>query len=156
MRLRFLWIGKTRDPQCAGLEGKYLERLRQFFPADSASVPELRKTDQRQKSTQLEREAQLIEKKLSDRTYLVVLDEQGREYTSVELASVLQRLMDQGISEMTFLVGGSSGIPDKIKCLADMRISLSKLTLPHELARVVLLEQIYRAVTIMKGLPYHK
>lgn len=156
MRLRFLWIGKTRDLQCAELEGRYLDRLRHFFPTDSASVPELRKTDQRQKSSQLGREAQRIEKKLSDQTYLVVLDEQGREYTSAELASFLQRLMDQGVSEITFLVGGSSGIPDKIKRLADMKISLSKLTLPHELARIVLLEQIYRAVTIMKGLPYHK
>ena len=93
---------------------------------------------------------------LSPKTYLAVLDSLGEELTSPQLASSLADLMNRGVSEVTFLVGSHLGIPKRIKNLADLKLSLTKLTLPHELARVVLLEQIYRAVTIIKGLPYHK
>ena len=118
-------------------------------------VPDLKKTDPHQQFTQSAREAQQIEKKLSQ-TYLVVLDSAGKEFTSPALASFMEKLMNRGVPEATFIAGGHLGIPEKIKDSADLKISLTKLTLPHELARVVLLEQIYRAITIIRGLPYHK
>ncbi len=119
-------------------------------------VPAFKKSDPHQQDAQLEREARQIERHLSPKTYLAVLDSLGEELTSPQLASSLADLMNRGVSEVTFLVGSHLGIPKRIKNLADLKLSLTKLTLPHELARVVLLEQIYRAVTIIKGLPYHK
>lgn len=156
MRLRFLWIGKTRDPLLAGMEEKYLKRIEQQLPVQITLVPDFKKTDPHQESAQSAREAQRIEGTLSPKTYLAVLDHQGEELSSPRLASSLEDLMNRGVLEVTFLVGSHLGIPEKIKEMADLRLSLTKLTLPHELARVVLLEQIYRAVTIIKGLPYHK
>ena len=119
-------------------------------------IPDFKKSDPHQQDTQLEREAQRIERHLSPKTYLAVLDSMGEELNSPQLASSLADLMNRGVSEVTFLVGSHLGIPQRIKKVANLKLSLTKLTLPHELARVVLLEQIYRAVTIIKGLPYHK
>ena len=156
MRLRFFWIGKTKDPLLVKVEEKYLQRIAQHLPVQTTLVPDFKKIDPRQESAQSEREAQQIEKTLSPKTYLVVLDSLGEELTSPQLASSLADRMNRGVSEVTFLVGSHLGIPQRIKDRANLKLSLTKLTLPHELARVVLLEQIYRAVTIIKGLPYHK
>ncbi len=133
-----------------------MERLRKFVPTDRMTVPELKKTDRHQQAIVSEREAQLIERKLSLKSYLMVLDEEGWQCTSSKLASFLEELISRRTLEVSFLVGGHLGIPQRIKRLASLKFSLSQLTLPHELARVVLLEQVYRSVTIIKGLPYHK
>jgi len=154
--MRFLWIGKTKEPSLSKVEEKYLKRIEQLLPAERKTIPKLKKSDPHQQIAQLEREAQQIERKLSARTYLVVLDHMGTEFTSPRLASFLAELMNRGVSEVTFVVGSDLGIPERIRDLADLKWALTKLTLPHELARIVLLEQIYRAVTIIKGLPYHK
>jgi len=156
VRFRFLWIGKTKDPLLLKVEDKYLKRIKHHLPVQKTMIPDFKKSDPHQQDAQLEREAQRIERHLSPKTYLAVLDSLGKELTSPQLASSLADLMNRGIAEVTFLVGGHLGIPQRIKNLADLKLSLTKLTLPHELARVVLLEQIYRAVTIIKGLPYHK
>ncbi|MDA2938187.1 23S rRNA (pseudouridine(1915)-N(3))-methyltransferase RlmH [Acidobacteria bacterium AH-259-A15] len=156
MRLRFLWIGKTKDPLLLKVEERYLKRIEQYFPTERATVRDLKKIDRHQQAAQLEREARQIERKLSSETYLVVLDSLGKQFTSQRLASFVAELMNRAVSEVTFVVGGHLGIPSKIKDLADLKISLTKLTLPHELARIILLEQIYRAVSVIKGLPYHK
>ena len=156
MRLKFIWVGKTRDPYLAGLEERYLKRLCQFFPAETTSVRDLKKTSPRQHVARTRQEADSIERKLSAPGYRVILDEGGKEHSSRELASLLQKLMNQGISQLTFVVGGCSGIPEQIRESGHLRLSLSRLTLPHEMARVLLLEQVYRALTILKGWPYHK
>lgn len=138
------------------VEERYLKRIEQHLPVQTALVPDFKRSDPRQESAQSEREAKQIEKTLNPKTYLAVLDSLGEELTSPGLASSLADLMKRGVSEVTFLVGSHLGVPQRIKDRADLKLSLTKLTLPHELARVVLLEQIYRAVTIIKGLPYHK
>lgn len=156
MKLRFLWVGETKDSLFSRVEERYLKRVRQYFPIEMTMVPDLKKSNPHQQKAQLVREARQIEKKLPEKTYLIVLDNEGKEFTSPALASFLENLMNRGVSEVTFLVGGHLGVHEKIRESADQKISLTKMTLPHELARVVLLEQIYRAVTIIKGLPYHK
>lgn len=156
VKLRFLWIGKTKDPLLLKVEDKYLKRIEQHLPVQKTVVRDFKKSDPHQQEAQLEREAKHIERHLSRKTYLAVLDSMGEELTSPQLASSLADLMNRGVSEVTFLVGSHLGIPQRIKKVANLKLSLTKLTLPHELARVVLLEQIYRAVTIIKGLPYHK
>lgn len=156
MRLKFLWIGKTKDPLFLGIEEKYLHRVGWFFPTERVTVPDLKKSDPHQQSTQMEREAQSILKKLSAETYVVILDQVGERFTSQELALFMIELQNRATKELAFVVGGHLGIPEKIKGLADRRLALTSLTLPHEMARIILLEQVYRAVSINKGSPYHK
>ena len=156
MKLRFLWIGKTRDLLFSNLEDKYLKRVEQFFTTDRTQVSERKKSDPRARAAGSEQDADRIRKRLSPDTYLVALDPGGRELTSPQLASFLEELAGRGVREVAFVVGGHSGIPETIRDSADMKFSLSKLTLPHRLARVILLEQIYRAATICRSLPYHK
>ena len=155
MKLKFLWIGKTKDSLFGEIENRYLGRLEKYFSTGLISVPDLNKTDPRQQTTQLDRESRKIESKLSPGTYLVVLDDAGKQLTSGGLALFFEDLMNRGVSEITFIAGGYLGIPEKIKNLANMKLSLTRLTLPHEMVRVILLEQVYRAITIVKGSPYH-
>lgn len=156
MKLSFVWVGRTKDAAFHSLEERYLRRIRHFYPVSRAHVPEARRTDSRQLAAQLEREARKLEKKINPAGYLICLDEKGEQMSSRRLAALVEKLMEQGIKEIVFLVGGPWGVAERLRAQARRRLSLSRMTLPHELARVVLLEQIYRAATIMKGLPYHR
>ncbi len=156
MSIRFLWIGETKNGSYRELEEVYFRRISKLVSCEKVFVPELKKSDPRSIAVQQDRESRLIERKLDKGTFLVALDEKGKELTSVQLAGTLRTLMDRGVSNITFLVGGFMGIPSTILQKSDLRMSLSRLTFPHELARVVLLEQFYRSLSIIKNLPYHR
>ncbi len=156
MSIKFLWIGETKDGSYRELEDVYFRRISKLVSCEKVFVPELKKSDPRSIAAQQDRESRLIEKKLDKGTFLVALDEKGKELTSVQLAGSLRTLLDRGVSNITFLVGGFMGIPSTILQKSDLRMSLSRLTFPHELARVVLLEQFYRSLSIIKNLPYHR
>lgn len=156
MRIRFLWIGETREESYRELEDAYFARISKLVSCEKQYVPELKKSDPRIVAAQQDREGKLIRKKLDKGTFLVVLDEKGEQFNSVQLADSLRTLMNRGVSSITFLIGGFMGIPESILDEADLRLSLSKLTFPHELARVVLLEQVYRSLSIINHLPYHR
>ena len=156
MHIKFLWIGETKEGPYRELEDVYFRRVSKLVSCERAFVPELKKSDPRSVAAQQERESKLIERKLDKGTFLVALDERGKEVTSVQLADTLSAFMNRGVSNITFLVGGFMGIPSTILERSDLRMSLSRLTFPHELARVVLLEQLYRSLSIIKNLPYHR
>lgn len=156
MRLKCLWIGGTRSPAFAGLEADYAQRIQRFLPLEIDAIPEAKKVDPRKQAAQLDREARLLEKKIERRSYLVVLDEKGKEFTSKGFAGFFEEMMNRGGSAITFVGGGHLGVPAKLLGRSDMVLSLSRFTLPHELARVLLLEQIYRSFSIIRGLPYHR
>lgn len=156
MHFKFLWIGKTKDPVFRELEDRYLERIRRFFKAQRVHSAEYRKKDSAQKSTLEEKEARSLEKKLPSKGYVILLDENGSPFNSRQFAGRLEHFMERGVPEIVFIIGGYAGVPKRIRSLADEVLSLGPMTLPHELARVVLLEQVYRAISIIKGLPYHK
>lgn len=156
MRLRFLWIGETKEAHAAALEDRYLKRIQRFLPVDKLAVTERKKTDPRSMSSQLGKEALQLREKLPRGGFLVALDERGDTYSSMELARFLEQRLSHGTGPITFLAGGHAGLPEDLLRSADLRLSLSKLTFPHEMARVILLEQVYRALSILKGLPYHK
>jgi 23S rRNA (pseudouridine1915-N3)-methyltransferase len=151
-----LWIGGTRDPAFSGLEVEYTQRIQRFVPIRIVTVPEAKKVDPRKHAAQLDKEARLLEKKIGLKSYLVALDEKGEEFTSEGFAGFFENLMNRGGSEITFLGGGHLGIPGALLDRSDLSLSLSRFTLPHELARVLLLEQIYRSLSIIRGLPYHR
>jgi 23S rRNA (pseudouridine1915-N3)-methyltransferase len=142
VRIKVAWVGKTKDPAIQILTDEYLKRLGRYVPADSV---ELRNEDAL---------ADLVARERA-RPTLVLLDSRGRQLSSEELAELLEAQQERGTSALMFAVGPADGFSDKARRSADLILSLGKMTLPHELARVVLLEQLYRGFTILKGHPYH-
>jgi 23S rRNA (pseudouridine1915-N3)-methyltransferase len=153
MRLRVIWTGKTRDAHLRALLSDYLERLSHFVKCE---VSELRESSSADKKAGIDRDSKRISDGLPAGTISVLLDPEGTEWTSQQLAKEIQRWQVSGTKEVTFIVGGPNGVSAELSARADKRWSLSRLTLTHEMSRVVLLEQLYRAYTIIHGLPYQK
>ena len=144
MKLKIAWIGKTREPAIHSLTGEYLKRLSRYAPVESLELAS--------------EEALLRQvEKSTSRTppLLVLLDFRGKQLTSEELAEFLDHHQTRGTQTLLFAIGPADGFTDRARNDASITLSLGKMTLAHELARVVLLEQIYRAFTILKGHPYH-
>ena len=152
MRIRIIWTGKTRDARLRALIEDYSERLSHFARCEVTELRELGRTDK----TGIDKESKRISDALRPGSTTVLLDPDGTEWTSQQLAAQVQRWEGNGIKEVAFVVGGPNGLADDLKSRADKRWSLSRLTLTHEMARVLLLEQLYRAYTIVHGLPYQK
>ena len=144
MKLRIAWIGKTKEPAITALTAEYMKRLGRYVDSDSL---ESASEDALLKSLE----------KLGGRTrpVLVILDQRGRQFTSEEFSQFLSDQQDRGTQQLVFAVGPADGFTAAARTVADLTLSFGKMTLAHELARVVLLEQLYRAFTILKGHPYH-
>lgn len=154
MRIRCLVVGRPRDSATAALHDRYATRLRRLgVEYEPAWVPEVRPGAQFSDRHVREREARLLDERLAERGALVALDGRGQAVTSEQLA---RRLGGFGRRETTFVVGGPLGLDRAILDRADWVWSLSPLTFPHELVRVIVVEQLYRAMTLLRGLPYHK
>ncbi|HEV2803253.1 MAG TPA: 23S rRNA (pseudouridine(1915)-N(3))-methyltransferase RlmH [Pyrinomonadaceae bacterium] len=156
MRIRLIWVGKTKNEHVRALVGDYLQRLGRFVRCE---VTELRESAGGDERSIVEEESKRVASALAGRAdgVTVLLDVEGRrEWSSPELAAQVERWQTEGKKEIAFVVGGHLGVSGELKAKADVRWSLSRLTLTHEMARVVLVEQLYRAYTIMHGLPYQK
>ena len=144
MRIRIAWIGRTRSSPIQSLTAEYLKRLSRYAASDAL---------------ELTSEAALLKvvEKSTSRTQpvLVLLDSRGRQLTSEEIANFLEYHQSHGTQELLFAVGPADGWSEATRAAAHNVLSFGKVTLPHELARVVLLEQLYRGFTILKGHPYH-
>jgi 23S rRNA (pseudouridine1915-N3)-methyltransferase len=152
MRLRIIWIGKTRDARLRALIDEYAGRLAHFVRCEVTELRELGRTDK----AGIDKETRRISDALRPGSMTVLLDDGGTEWTSQELAAQVQGWEGSGIKEVAFVIGGPNGFTGDFKAGVDKRWSLSRLTLTHEMARVLLLEQLYRAYTIIHGLPYQK
>jgi 23S rRNA (pseudouridine1915-N3)-methyltransferase len=155
MRLRFLWPGKTKSPELRGLQGFYEARIRSLSACDVIETREARGLEEKLADKIKDLEARGLEKHL-DGTYVICLDDHGKEMTSHEFARFLRDREKHSGKPLAFVVGGFLGLADRIAERADMRLSLSRMTFSHELARVLLLEQVYRALTILGGRHYAK
>lgn len=153
MHLRFVWIGKTKNDHIRSLVDDYLMRLRRFVRCELA---ELRESKTRVASEGIEDEGKRIIGALRSDAIVVLLDIKGREWSSTEVADQIKEWQLSGKKEVTFVIGGHVGVSTEVAAKADIRWSLSRLTLTHEMARVVMIEQLYRAYTIIHGLPYQK
>lgn len=150
MRIRVIWEGKTKDAHLRALEAEYAGRLRHFAELVVEEVPSGRRAGSENKLSAAER--RLLEK-LKGSTK-VFLDERGREWTSEEFAEWLGQQAVFGTRELVFLVGGTEGFSAAFRKQAALLLALSRMTLTHEWARTLLLEQIYRGFTILRGYPY--
>jgi 23S rRNA (pseudouridine1915-N3)-methyltransferase len=153
MRLRFIWVGKTKDARMRALVDEYLKRLSRFARCEIAEVSASAGSSAR---SGIEEESKRIIGALRSDALKVLLDVEGREWSSPELAAQIERWQMDGTKEAAFIIGGQDGVSREVAAHADIRWALSRLTLTHEMARVVLVEQIYRAYTIIHGLPYQK
>jgi 23S rRNA (pseudouridine1915-N3)-methyltransferase len=153
MRLRIIWVGKTKNEHMRALADEYLQRLKRFARCE---VMELNASRAALAREGIAEEGKRIISALHSEAYVVLLDVLGREWSSPQLASEIERWQVEGKREVAFIVGGHNGVSVEVSARADMRWSLSRLTLTHEMVRPLLLEQIYRAYTIIHGLPYQK
>jgi 23S rRNA (pseudouridine1915-N3)-methyltransferase len=153
MYLRLIWVGKTKNEHLRALSCDYLERLRRFVRSE---VTELRESSARTEREGIEDEGKRIIGALRSDAFVVLLDVAGREWSSIELAGEIERWQSGSRKEIAFVIGGHNGVSKEVLERANLRWSLSRLTLTHEMARVVLAEQLYRAYTIIHGLPYQK
>ncbi|HLL76666.1 MAG TPA: 23S rRNA (pseudouridine(1915)-N(3))-methyltransferase RlmH [Pyrinomonadaceae bacterium] len=151
MRLRLIWVGKTRSEPLRLLIDDYLRRLSRFARCEATELREGAGD-----RAVLAEEGKRITDSLTAGSYVVLLDVEGRQWSSPELAAEIERWQNEGRKEVAFVVGGHLGVSDEVRARADVRWSLSRLTLTHEMARVVLAEQLYRGFTILRGLPYQK
>jgi len=149
VKIKVAWIGKTKEPAIQALTDEYLKRIEHYAQVsgvslkDEAAILSLASGDRGQKRQQK-----------NDRHKLVLLDARGKQLSSEELAAFVEREQLAAVP-LLFAIGASDGFSDEARRQADFTLSLGKLTLPHELARVILLEQLYRAFTILKKHPYH-
>lgn len=155
MKITLIVVGKTTDKRINDLVGEYAARVGHYIPFDIEVIPELKNTKALSEQQQKEREAELILKSLKDGDWLVLLDEGGKEFRSVEFSNYIQKRQQTVPRRMVFLVGGPYGFAPSIYAKANEKISLSRLTFSHQMVRLFFVEQLYRAMTIMRGEPYH-
>lgn len=155
MRITFLVIGKTEDSYLKeGIE-KYAKRLKHYVKFEIIELPELKNTKNLTPDQQKAKEAELILKNIPNTDHLVLLDEKGLEFSSVQFSGFLNKKMLSSIQNLVFLVGGPYGFDPSIYAVAPEKLSLSKMTFSHQMVRLFFVEQLYRAFSILKGEPYH-
>jgi 23S rRNA (pseudouridine1915-N3)-methyltransferase len=147
MKIKIVWIGKTKEPAIQALADEYLKRVSRYAHVEGVTV--------RDEAILLEMCGRRAGTKSADKSTLVLLDIRGEELSSEQFARFLGNYQDRNPLPLVLAVGGADGFSDAARAAAQHTISLGKMTLAHELARVVLLEQVYRAFTILKGNPYH-
>jgi len=155
VKLTILWPGKTRDRRLAGMIEEYLEKIRRYCKLDVMEIREEGRSSGTVPRARIEKEGRKILKACRPGEMRVALDERGKEMTSEEFAAFLGRALERTPAGVKLIIGGPYGLSNEVMKESEHRWALSKLTLTHETARLVALDQVYRAFTIMKGEPYH-
>lgn len=154
MRIKLLVVGKTTDSRIVSLIDDYQNRLRHYVPFSLEVLPELRNAKSLSEEQQKTVEGEMILKTVSAAEEMILLDEHGKEFRSVEFSDYLQKKMSAG-RDIVFVVGGPYGFSEAVYQRANGKISLSKMTFSHQMVRLFFVEQIYRAMTILRHEPYH-
>lgn len=155
MKICLLVIGKTdavyiRD----GIE-EYSKRLKRYIPYEMVVLPDVKNAKNMSEAVQKEKEGEMLLPQMQPGDWVVLLDEHGQQYSSVGFSEFMAQRMLTGIKRVVFVIGGPYGFADTVYKRADDKISLSKMTFSHQMVRMIFAEQLYRAMTIMKGEPYH-
>ena len=155
MKITLLTVGKTdRDWVKQGLD-IYVSRLKHYIPFSIVEIPELKNVSALSTEQIKTKEGELILKNVKPNDDVILLDERGKQYTSVELAKIIQDKISYAGKDIVFIIGGAYGFSDAVYQRANSKLSLSKMTFSHQMVRAIFAEQIYRAFTIMRGEPYH-
>lgn len=155
MKIILLVVGKTVESHFVKAIDEYLKRIERYVGFEMKVIPELKNTKSLSEEVQKEKEGDLILKALQPGDVVVLLDEGGREMRSVEFADYMRRKMNTVNTRLVFVVGGPYGFAQKVYAAATEKISLSKMTFSHQMIRLIFVEQVYRALSILHGSPYH-
>ncbi len=155
MKIKLLAIGKTDDKNLQILIENYIKRLKHYIGFEFEIIPDIKNVKNLSEKQQKEKEGELLLKKLKPTDILILLDEKGKDFTSVGFSEFLQKKMNSGIKQLVFVIGGPYGFSDAVYQKAQGKISFSKMTFSHQMFRLFVVEQLYRAFTILKNEPYH-
>jgi len=152
MKVRFIWPGKTKDEHLRALVAEYLKRLQRFCRCEVIETRDVSGAD----ASGLEKQSRRMLEAIPSHSLTILLDLQGRDWSSQDLAGELRRWENDSVKEVAIVIGGQDGVSEEMAARAQIRWRLSPLTLTHEMARLLAVEQLYRAFTINRGLPYQK
>ena len=155
MKVELICIGKTSKSFLEQGEKEYLKRLKRYLKFEKVELPDVKMAKNTSVEVIKQKEADLFNQKIGPSDYVVLLDEQGKTFTSVQFAQYMQQLFNQGGHKIVFLIGGPYGFHRSIDERANVKLSLSAMTFSHQMIRMLFLEQFYRGMTILKGEPYH-
>ncbi|MBO7428483.1 MAG: 23S rRNA (pseudouridine(1915)-N(3))-methyltransferase RlmH [Paludibacteraceae bacterium] len=155
MRITLLTVGKTNDLSFKNAISEYQKRLKFYISFDIEEIPSPKNTKNLTEDNQKQKEGELILKYLQPEDEVVLLDDKGAEYTSKQFASYIEKKSASGLKRLVFVVGGPYGFSQEVYQRANDKVSLSRMTFSHQMVRLVFTEQLYRAMTIIRGEPYH-
>lgn len=155
MKIALLQTGKTTEKYIAEGVDNYCARIRRYSGFEIITLPEIKNTRNMSLNEMKEKEGRKIIQSLAKDDYIVLLDEKGKEFRSIEFAEWIERKLMSQIKRILFISGGAWGFSEEVYKLADMKLSLSQMTLSHQMVRLLFTEQLYRAFTIIRGEPYH-
>ncbi|MEB2782923.1 23S rRNA (pseudouridine(1915)-N(3))-methyltransferase RlmH [Algoriphagus sp. C2-6-M1] len=155
MQIKLIAIGKTDNKAIISLIDEYAKRLNFYIKFDFEILPDLKNTKSLSEILQKEKEGELILKKLIPSDDLILLDERGKSYSSVDFSEFLQKKMNTGLKQLIFVIGGPYGFSEEVYARANGKLSISKMTFSHQMIRPFFIEQLYRGFTILRKEPYH-
>jgi 23S rRNA (pseudouridine1915-N3)-methyltransferase len=155
MQIKLIAIGKTDQKELQSLIDAYAKRLSFYVKFDLEIIPDLKNVKNLSEMQQKEKEGELILAKISSTDHLILLDENGKNFSSVGFSEFLQKKMNAGIKTLVFVIGGPYGFSETVYAKAQGKISLSAMTFSHQMVRLFFIEQVYRGFTILKNEPYH-
>lgn len=155
MKITLLTVGKTTNAELIKLQDDYQNRLKFYIPFEIIVIPELKNTKNLSISEQQEKEADSILKNIETNDDLILLDDKGKQFTSMGFSDLLAKKMQGSHKRTVFVIGGPYGFSKRVYQRANSLVSLSSMTFSHQMIRLIFLEQVYRAMTILKGEPYH-
>ncbi len=155
MTIKLISIGKTDNAELQNLIEIYQNRLKHYIKFELDIIPDIKNSKNLSEIAQKEKEGELLLRNINESDVLILLDENGKQYSSIDFSQYLQKKMNSGIKKLVLVIGGPYGFSDAIYQKAAGKISLSKMTFSHQMVRLFVVEQIYRAFTILRNEPYH-
>ncbi|CAN5285087.1 23S rRNA (pseudouridine(1915)-N(3))-methyltransferase RlmH [soil metagenome] len=155
MTIKLLGIGKTDESSLQSLTDVYIRRLQFYTKFEMEFIPDIKNSKNLAEAQQKQKEGELILQKINPSDFVILLDEKGKQYSSEEFSSFLQKRMNSGLKQAIFVIGGPYGFSEEVYKRADSKLSLSKMTFSHQMVRLFFVEQLYRGFTILKNEPYH-
>lgn len=155
MKVTLLAVGKTNEPYFIEGVNEYIKRLKHYLPFDTEIIPDIKNAKNLSTEQLKEKEGDEILKYIDSGDHVILLDEHGKEFTSVKFADYLEKKMMTGEKRILFVIGGAYGFSQKVYEKASDKLAVSKMTFSHQMIRLIFTEQLYRAMTILKGQPYH-
>jgi 23S rRNA (pseudouridine1915-N3)-methyltransferase len=155
MKIALLQTGKTTDKQISDLADLYTNRIKRYSVFEIITLPDLKNAGNMSVPEQKMKEGKKILQSICSDDFVIMLDERGKEQRTMEFSGLMEKLFMLPKKRILFVIGGSWGFSEEVYSRADLKMSLSKMTFPHQLVRLLFLEQLYRGFTIIKGEPYH-